>query len=554
MTALYRPRTTAPPRVGRDFGRDLVERRHHEYLAHEVLWRRLLDSYEGGAAYRDGVYGYDRGYPIRNLVRHRREYPARSDVGDVLAAASTGAAPVDVYEIRRARTPVPRFVFTAVQKHISTIYSEGVSREGPPEYDAWAADADGAGRPLADWFRDEVAPFLLLLGVIDVGLDHPRLPPGEAAPESRADERRLGLDRVIAHTILPTNVLWWRAAPDRPGEYAEVLVREWHDTASGGVADYFRHWTARTVALYDPEGETVEAERDHGYGFVPIFRHLTWRRPGCRGVGLSPYEGVLEQEREHYNCDSEQILAATFQAHATLQGPRDQHKPDGSVAVGPQWTLAVGEASDGSPVPWSYLTPPPDPIESLRDSNRERVDLMLSMTGQAKPAGVGSGGSQTVAQSGISKKIDQESGNDLLVTLAGKLADCEAKAGRYAVAVARGGGVRPSDVGDVVVTYPSGFNLLSAAEMAEFVDQFIAAIGLAGACPEVEAEAFRVWVRKALPGKADREYQALDAAIVRAIEASRVRAEEAAEAFAAGEGDGRDAPGGAVPPGDDTEE
>jgi hypothetical protein len=36
----------------------------------------MLDSLEGGERYRRAIYGYDtRGLPIRNLIRHKREYP-----------------------------------------------------------------------------------------------------------------------------------------------------------------------------------------------------------------------------------------------------------------------------------------------------------------------------------------------------------------------------------------------------------------------------------------------------------------------------------------------
>src|SRR6516162_7165938 len=60
-----------------DFGGKLiVERRHVDWLEHQIRWRWLLDSYEGGDRYRNAVYGPDRrGLPARNLFRHRREYP-----------------------------------------------------------------------------------------------------------------------------------------------------------------------------------------------------------------------------------------------------------------------------------------------------------------------------------------------------------------------------------------------------------------------------------------------------------------------------------------------
>src|SRR5580700_1707431 len=56
---------------------EIVSRRHAEWLEHHLRWRWMLDSLEGGERYRQAVYGYDhRGLPVRNLIRHKREYPA----------------------------------------------------------------------------------------------------------------------------------------------------------------------------------------------------------------------------------------------------------------------------------------------------------------------------------------------------------------------------------------------------------------------------------------------------------------------------------------------
>src|SRR3954447_5450604 len=55
---------------------ELIGRRHPEWREHQLRWRWLLDSLEGGERYRQAVYGHDhRGLPVRNLVRHKREYP-----------------------------------------------------------------------------------------------------------------------------------------------------------------------------------------------------------------------------------------------------------------------------------------------------------------------------------------------------------------------------------------------------------------------------------------------------------------------------------------------
>ena len=69
---------------------DLIRRRHPEWREHQLRWRWLLDSLEGGERYRQAVYGFDvRGQPIRNLIRHKREYPdPRESGGGLFSDAS----------------------------------------------------------------------------------------------------------------------------------------------------------------------------------------------------------------------------------------------------------------------------------------------------------------------------------------------------------------------------------------------------------------------------------------------------------------------------------
>ena len=41
-------------------GKLVVQRRHVDWLEHQIRWRWLLDSFEGGDRYRNAVYGPDR--------------------------------------------------------------------------------------------------------------------------------------------------------------------------------------------------------------------------------------------------------------------------------------------------------------------------------------------------------------------------------------------------------------------------------------------------------------------------------------------------------------
>src|SRR5262245_35008324 len=99
-----------------DETQELIQRRHPEWQEHHLRWRWMLDSLEGGQRYRQAIYGQDRrGLPIRNLIRHKREYPdpreAAAPGSGPFSTLSTGPgedpaslATDDDYELRRART------------------------------------------------------------------------------------------------------------------------------------------------------------------------------------------------------------------------------------------------------------------------------------------------------------------------------------------------------------------------------------------------------------------------------------------------------------------
>src|SRR5262245_15696827 len=166
---------------------ELIGRRHPEWQEHHLRWRWLLDSYEGGERYRNAVYGYDsRGLPVRNLIRHKREYPDPRDAGPGTMPGHPAfgeaaiAATDDDYELRRARTPVPTFVAEAVNTHLSRIYAREVRRSGPDRLMGWWRDVDGCGTSIDQWMAETVAPLVLVLGQVDLVMDRPPAPPGEA--------------------------------------------------------------------------------------------------------------------------------------------------------------------------------------------------------------------------------------------------------------------------------------------------------------------------------------------------------------------------------------
>ncbi|QEH38658.1 hypothetical protein OJF2_72640 [Aquisphaera giovannonii] len=519
------------PRLKLPDGR-IVDRPHPEWLMHQLRWRWLLDSWEGGEAYRMAVYGFDpQGMPIRNLIRHKREYPSSFEAAAPQAGRPPGTdqaaqATDDDYELRRARTPVPTFVAEAAEAHLARIYGREVHREGPERLVAWWRNVDGRGGTIDDWMAGTIAPLLLVLGQLDIIVDHPAVPDGEEV-RSRADEVRLGLDSCVASYILPENLVWWSL--DRLGGYAECLVRE---VADGGEVRW-RFWDARSWAIYGESGELVRGPTPHPYGRVPIIRVFDRRRPRSRNIGLPRYESIAEIQREFYNRDSELILSDTTQAHPLLQGPEDYVQADGTVPIGPNWLLPKKKNTGGSGATYEGFDVVPFPKEGAESIRLNKADLRDAADRAAllmKPAGGAGTSGSTVGQSGISKRLDQAAGNDLLGKIASMLGRAERQVAELALLVLDDGRPR-GDAAAVRVNYPTQFDLFTAEELARAIAQFQGIVADAGNAPATESELLRKLVRLMLPGLEDADYAGFDAEIAAYLEAraSDGPAEEAAD-------------------------
>jgi hypothetical protein len=524
------------PRLRLPDGRT-IDRPHTEWLLFQLRWRWLLDSWEGGEAYRMAVYGFDiHGMPVRNLIRHKREYPSSFDAsfspqsGRPPGSDQANQATDDDYELRRARTPVPTFVAEAVEAHLARIFSREVHRDGPERLVGWWRNVDGRGTTIDQWMSATVAPLLLVLGQLDIILDHPPLPEGELV-QSRADEVRLGLDTCVASYVLPENLVWWTL--DRLGNYRECLIREIQDDA----VVLWRYWNSRSWMLFDQAGTVRTGPVDHPFGRVPIVRVFDRRRPRFRNIGLPRYEVIAELQREYYNRDSELILSDTTQAHPLLQGPEDYVQPDGTVPIGPNWLLPKKKNASGGGVTYEgfdVVQFPKDGAESIRLNKADLRDAADRAALLLKPAGAGATTGVTVAQSGISKRLDQAAGNYLLSKIAAMLGRAERQVAELALVVLDDGTGTSANSGlsegaaprqSIKVHYPTQFDLFTAEELARTIVQFQGILAAAGNAPETEGELLQKLIRLMLPGLEDEEYAEFDAEIEGYLQSRAVAAE-----------------------------
>lgn len=507
-----------------------------ECAEHEGEWNWLYDSWEGGERYRNASYGSLGRFPRHNLRRHKREVP--DGPGDATSPVisfngipvSAGGDPfADDFEMRRDRTPPPDWVSSAVEAHLSRLYSKEVKRKGPPLLDAFWKDVDGRGSSIDEWMPGHVAPLLFALGQLDIWVDRPADPDDGTIIRSNGDEQALNALQPVASYILPQNVRWWKL--DRRGKYIEVVVREFDEE---GVVT-FRHWTRTGWVLYSASGKVIEDRPSHGYdGFIPIERVFWRRKPRCTHVGMSFYATIAYLQREYYNRDSELILSDTLQAHPLLQGPEDIFTADGEATVGPNWMLAKKKNETGGSVSYEGYEAvefPKDGAESIRLNKTDLRDSADRSAMLTKPAGVAGSTGSTVAQSGYSKELDQDQGNKLLAKFAAKLEGVERTLAGLVEVV--GGGAegaasvaepavepatKPADSADlstsptasIEVVYPREFDLATPQELAKAISAYQAACKGAGATPKFDAEALKALSRVILKGKTDAQYAVYD--------------------------------------------
>ncbi|MCA1685984.1 MAG: hypothetical protein LC745_08380, partial [Planctomycetia bacterium] len=479
--------------------------------------------------YRQAVYGYDhRGAAVRNLIRHKREYPDPRELSSTMAygvspvtpppgfGLGTGAvqdpavsASDDDYELRRARTPVPTFVAESVETHLSRIYAREVKRDGPPRLMGWWSDVDGCGTTVDQWMSETVAPLLLVLGQLDLYMDHPPAPDGEPI-ETKADLQRLGLDRCVASYILPENMLWWKLDPNGQ-RYLECLVLEHHEVGDGPAVRY-RYWTTDGSTLYDADGEVISADTNP-FGVVPIIRIFDRRKPRCRNIGQSRYESIAERQREYYNRDSELILSDTTQAHPLLQGPEDFVQADGTIPVGPSWLLPKKKNTQGGAATYEgfdVVDFPKDGAESIRKNKADIRDDVDRDSALVKPAG-----QQAVAQSGLSKMLDHADGNNRLAKVAKVLGRAERVASELAMQVLGDAPPSAAEKDEIRIVYPAEFDLYTAGDVAGAAGDFQSLVANAGALPVTEGHMLSRLMRLCLPGLGDAQYADCDEEISR---------------------------------------
>jgi hypothetical protein len=206
------------------------------------------------------------------------------------------------------------------------------------------------------------------------------------------------------------------------------------------------------------------------------------------------------------------ILSDTTQAHPLLQGPEDYVQGDGTIPIGPAWLLPKKKNMAGATAVYEgfeVVTFPKDGADSIRlnlDRLRDGVDRLAGLT---KPAGAQGTGGQTVSQSGISKQLDADVGHDLLGNISKTLERAEQAIAALFWFVEGNGDPQEAMVAQTQIQYGTEFNLQSADDIGKLTDRFQQVIGSGGKAPLVEGKLIERFVRQAITGLDDSEYEAM---------------------------------------------
>lgn len=517
-----------------------IERRHAEWSKHRRWWRWLSDSLEGGERYREAVYGtmpYSHSglghdlmemMPLKNLYRHRTEVPdfARYQLEH------------PDYALRLARTPVPSMVPDAIDSHLAEIFSQEVKRSHKDEsirleLKEWWDDIDGSETSADEWFPEVVMPYLMVLGCIDLGFDRPKIDQ-DRPTETVAQVEEAGIARCLATLIFPWNVLDWELIPDTR-QYLWVMNLEYGGEESGKDQDdwRFRLWTETSWYLHDGNGNIVE-EGEHPYGRVPQFRAFDRRNPQYSHVGRSRYERIAELQRETYNKESEIILGQSRAGHPILQAPADmiEDSDGGDVEITPSKMVKMGRSHDGSPHGLEYVDVPQGPSDSIRTDQNRYQELADRSAKLSRPGGARvTGESTTVAQSGISKLIDEAPGKQLAIQIARTAYKAEWEAASIVLSVRFGRALSDEELNGLEIVYPSEFDLIGLSDWTDLVLDFYATVDRTGIIPEIDKPLLKRYARKMLPGLEDMQYAEIDKSIDRYVDEAVARKEEAREAI-----------------------
>jgi hypothetical protein len=167
--------------------------------------------------------------------------------------------------------------------------------------------------------------------------------------------------------------------------------------------------------------------------------------------------------------------------------------------------------------PWEVLVFPKDGAVQLRQNLMDLKDDADQCGHMTKPAGGAGTDGKTVAQSGLSKRMDSEDGNTVLGDISETIARWDRDITELFLFVAGNGQVDEAVMEQVDIRYPKDFDLFSPDETAGLIGDYQTSLQGTGATPTADHEMMTRLYRSFLKGLPDDKYEQIDGEIEQAI-------------------------------------
>ena len=339
---------------------------HPDYAANIARWRLYADSYEGGAAYRNGEY----------LFKYQLETSGE-------------------YEQRLDETPLENHCRRTVDSYSSFIYGATIERrygsvENNPNLMPFLKDADLDGRSYSSFMR-EAGKWSSVYGAVYVFVDKPASNAG-----TRAEELQQGV-RPYVSLVSPENVIDWKYERQANGYmqlvYLKVVVEKSADHMK--VKIYTPEMTETVYMSNKEKSGTVTESIPNAIGEIPVvvlYNNRTWKH----GIGLSDLADISDIQRSIYSDYSEINQLIKLSNHPTLV---KTHDTEASAGAGAIITMPAEMPGDLKPF---LLTPSGQNISTLLDTINRKVQAIEKMTHLDSVTG------QKTARSGVAMLIEQK--------------------------------------------------------------------------------------------------------------------------------------------------
>ena len=357
------------------YTKETLDQVHPEYVANIARWRLYADSYQGGAAYRNGEY----------LFKYHLE---------------TGGE----YSQRLDETPLENHCRRTIDSYSSFIYGSTIERnygsiENNPNLESFLKDADMDGRDF-EAFIASASKQAAIYGAVYIFVDKPTNNAG-----TRAEELGQGIRPYLA-MVSPENVIDWHYERQSNGAmimtYLKVLIEKTQDTKTYKI--YTPEETITAISSLESDLVSIVDQVPNPLGEIPcvvLYNNRSW----THGIGISDIADVADIQRSIYSDYSEINQLIKLSNHPTLVKTNSVDASAGSGAI-----VSMPEDLDAGLKPY-LLSPSGQNITTLLETINRKVEAIEKMTHLDSVSG------QRTARSGVAMLIEQKA---LASTLSGK--------------------------------------------------------------------------------------------------------------------------------------